>query len=59
MSQKEEDENKLPDTYATVPKPLEGLVDAAFRMVEEGQDPSDVLKMIGYGLKKTRLTPEG
>lgn len=57
MSHKEEDPSTLP-TFATVPKSVEGLVDAAFRMVEEGQDPSDVLKMVGYSLKKSRPTPE-
>ena len=54
MSQKKESNDELPDAYATVPKHLEGLVDAAFRMVEEGQDPTDVLKMVSYGLEKRR-----
>lgn len=58
MSQKNEGKDELADAYATVPKHLEGLVDAAFRMVEEGQDPTDVLKMVSYGLEKRRLTTE-
>ncbi|MBU0521678.1 MULTISPECIES: hypothetical protein [unclassified Pseudomonas] len=58
MSQKKEGKDELADAYATVPKHLEGLVDAAFRMVEEGQDPTDVLKMVSYGLEKRRLTTE-
>ncbi|TCV51344.1 hypothetical protein [Pseudomonas sp. 460] len=58
MSQKKESNDELPDAYGTVPKHLEGLVDAAFRMVEEGQDPTDVLKMVSYGLEKRRPTTE-
>lgn len=54
MSQEKEGKDGLPDAFATVPKHLEGLVDAAFRMVEEGQDPSDALRMVGYGLEKKR-----
>jgi hypothetical protein len=55
MSQEKESKDEPPVAYATVPKHLEGLVDAAFRMVEAGDDPCDVLKMVSYGLEKRRL----
>lgn len=54
MTQEKEGKDKPPAAYATVPKHLEGLVDAAFRMAEVGDDPSDVLKMVSYGLEKRR-----
>jgi hypothetical protein len=44
--------DSLPEGYVTVPKHLEGLVDAAFTMAEAGDDPGDVLAMIRFGLEK-------
>lgn len=58
MSRKDKDSITRPETYTPVPTSVDGLVDAAFRMVKEGQDPSDVLKMVSYGLKKRLPTPD-
>lgn len=39
-------------SYVTLPENLNGLADAAFNMVDRGEDPSDVLRMIEHGLRK-------
>lgn len=39
-------------SYVTLPENLNGLADAAFKMVDRGEDPSDVLRMIEHGLRK-------
>jgi hypothetical protein len=57
VSQEKGNKDKPPVAYATVPKHLEGLVDAAFRMVEAGDDPCDVLKMVSYGSERRRPAP--
>lgn len=36
-----------------VPEHLEGLAEAAIRAAETGDNPTDMLKMIGHGLKKS------
>lgn len=40
--------------FVAVPKHLEGLADAALRMTENGDDPSDMLKMLQHGMNKSQ-----
>lgn len=44
--------------YVALPENLNGLADAAFKMVDRGEDPSDVLRMIGHGLRKANIGDE-
>jgi hypothetical protein len=58
MSNKEPvDLTELPPECATLPDHLNGIADAAFKMVEDGECPDDMLKMLKHGLKKSR--PQG
>lgn len=58
MAKESDQVDTLPEGYATIPKHLEGLVDAAFKMAEAGDDPG-VLAMIRCGLEKSnsKATP--
>jgi hypothetical protein len=48
---------ELPTGCVTLPDHLKGIADAAFSMVERGENPDDMLKMLKYGLDKSR--PQG
>lgn len=48
---------ELPPGCVTLPGHLDGIADAAFRMVEEGECPDNMLKMLKHGLNKSR--PQG
>jgi hypothetical protein len=48
---------ELPTGCVTLPDHLKGIADAAFRMVEKGECPDDMLNMLKHGLNKSR--PQG
>lgn len=48
------DKLEPPKDIATIPKHLAGLADAAFKVAESGGDPTDLLKMLEHGLKKSQ-----
>lgn len=55
MNIKEPDDlAELPTGCVTLPDHLNGIADAAFKMVEEGECPDDMLNMLKHGLNKSR-----
>lgn len=44
----------LPSGCVPLPEHLNGIADAAFKMIESGESPDDMLSMLRHGLNKSR-----